>query len=85
MKERFHEKGQHLISRRARKLLGKAFKVGFDPLEVKGVLSLALDDTKSKGKEGITRGDLKSFESKVRAQTIFHRWDEENTILGKNK
>lgn len=56
----FNRKHMSPFSHRARKLLGRAFGAGVDPVEINGVMSLAIKDARLQGKGQITRGDLRS-------------------------
>ncbi len=75
MKEQIEVQEQNTFSKRARKLLGRAFSAGVDRSEINSAVDLAAAHGRLQGKGQITRGDLGSLETLVaRKRLRDHDW-----------
>lgn len=57
----FNRENMSPFSKRARKLLGRAFSAGVDPFEINGVMSHAIENACLQGKGLVTRGAIRSI------------------------
>lgn len=71
MKEQIERRIQSPFTKRARKLFGRAFSAGVDPVEINDVMNLAIDNARLQERRQITRGDLRSFEILVENRLSF--------------
>ena len=56
------------ISRRARKLVSRAFVLGVAPLDLRKVVGSVIEDAEEMGRAKITRGDLKDLFQDVKSR-----------------